>query len=320
MNQNTYGTPYGGSMQSQPMGMPYNYGQSQPMGMPYGVQSQSMPVYNSQPVKQPEYTNPLGATKIKELLQKGNGAPKLVLTEDDYTEAICTHRYNGHIEANEMNDGTGRYKCKICGAEFVPVEEATQEDVRQATENLMNILHTAKLAWLDVPDKTCTEFFQALAIVKKTPELFKIAMNNYAKYNGYQIQSQSSNVSGFGIFNQILGPQSTQPYYGNNQVQPYGQSYNQPVLYNTGYAQPMPIQGYGQDQALQMKDQDYYNNQAAQQMQQAATGISNGFGFTVPNIVSPAVQSQQGASVQPQNNTSPSDQQNGVNVNKQLHI
>lgn len=288
MNQNYCGNAY--AQQPAPaMGYPY-----------YGMQQQSMPVYNQQPMKQPEYTNPLGAARIKELLEKGNGGPKIALTEDDYIKAVCTHRYNGRLELVDMGDG--KMRCKICGAEFTPVDEASLDDVKAATTNLMNILHTAKVAWLDVPDKVASEFFQALAVIEKTPDLFKIAMSNFQQYNGYNIQNTNMPVNGFGIMNQILGPQV--PYaapYGQPQ-QPYGQ----------------PQQPYAQAPYAPQID-PYGNpiyggfNPAASQMQATAPGVSNGFGYNAPQAV------DQG-SIQTPQAAAPQAQPKAETVNKTLHV
>jgi len=272
MNQNNYYS-YGAPA--------YNF----PFGG-YGAQPQAMPMYNTQPMKQPEYTNPLGAAKIKELLEKGNGGPKIALTEEDFYEAICTHRFNNHLEVIEIGDG--KLKCKICGAEFTPVENADIEDVKRATENLLNILHTAKLAWLDVPDKVATEFFQAMAVVKKTPELFKIAMSNFAQYTGYQVQNVNYPINGFGLMNQILGPQ---PY--------------------TGYVAP-----YAQPQSFQQQPVAPYGfNAAAQQMQAAAPGISNGFGYNAPQPLQEVAPPQQ-----PKQDTAQAPANNGETVTTKLHV
>lgn len=275
MNQNYY-APYG---QQPNMGYPY-----------YGMQQQAMPVYNTQPMKQPEYTNPLGAAKIKELLEKGNGGPKIAITDEDYIKAICTHRANGHVELVDMGDG--KMRCKICGAEFTPVDDASLEDVKAATENLMNILHTAKVAWLDVPDKVATEFFQGLAVIERTPDLFKIAMSNFQQYNGHNIQNTNMPINGFNIMNQILGPQI--PY-----AQPYAQ---QP------YGQPMP---YGQVDPYGAPVYGGYNPAAAQ-MQATAPGVSNGFGYNAPNQVDQQV-------VQNTQNGAAQAQTKGEVVNKTLH-
>lgn len=285
-NNNFYGTPYA---QQQPMGYPY-----------YGVQQQAMPVYNSQPVKQPEYTNPLGSAKIKELLSKGNGGPKIALTEEDYWKAICTHRYEGHLQLVDI--GEGKMRCKICGAEFTPVDEATIDDVKAATENLMNILHTAKVAWLDVPDKVASEFFQAIAVIDKTPELFKIAMANYNLYNGNSFQNTNTPVNGFGIMNQILGPQIPfNPYQQQQYQQPQQQyaPYQQPV-----YQGPQ-VDPYGNN---------INYNVAAQQMQTSAPGVTNGFGYNAPQAInSQAVQQPAPAPAAPA-------QAKGEVVNRALHV
>lgn len=283
MNQNSYyGTPY-----------------AQPMGYPnYGVQQQAMPMYAQQPTKQPEYTNPLGAEKIKELMEKGNGGPKIALTEEDYYEAVCTHRHNGHLELVETADG--KMRCKICGAEFIPTDNANLDDVKAATENLLNILHTAKVAWLDVPDKTAKEFFQAIAVIKKTPELFKIAMANFQQYNGYSIQNTNTPVNGFGVINQIFGGT---PY----PAQPYQQPYQQPVYQQAQY------DPYGQP-IQPMMGQPVYN-QAAQAMQAGAPGY-NPFGYA--NMQQP--ESQQAPVQQPQATQTQAAAQKGETVTKTLHV
>lgn len=270
----------------------FNYG-----AQPYGVQQQQMYGYNPQPVKQPGYTNPLGAAKIKELLSKGSGAAKIAITEEDFNEALCTHRFEGTIRTYDMQDGSGKVKCAICGAEFVPVEGAEIQDIQAATDTLVNILHTAKLAWLDMSDKTGKEFFQTIAIIKKTPELFKIAMRNFSEYdNSMNNYNTTYPISGFGVFNQILGPSMGQPQYQGYQPQ---QPYNN-QMYNTP-------QNYGQPV-----------NYAAQQMQSAAPG-SNGFGYyTEP------VQQQQQSGYQPQQQAqqqaAPAPAAKGETVSKQLHV
>lgn len=268
MNQGNFSTPYGA-----------------PMGL--GVQQQPMAMYNQQQTRQPEYTNPLGNKKIEELLRKGNSAKNLTISEEDYTEAICTHRFNGQIQLYDMQDEEGKHKCKICGAEFVVTDEANMKDVAKATDILMSILHTAKMAWLDMPDKTGTDFFQAIAIIKKTPELFKVAMDNFASHtnSNYNLQNMNNPVGGFNMYNQIMGP-GLQPQYQQQQY------------YDPNAQQQQQYYNQGMQQQPQFQQQQQYNpmpnnfNPAAQAMQASAPGMTNtGFGYyTDPNAAAGTAQ------------------------------
>lgn len=295
MNQN-YSTPFNGGVN--------------PMGL--GVQQQPMLMYNQQQMKQPEYTNPLGNAKIKELLEKGTGAPSISISEEDYTRAICTHRYNGQMRLYDMQDGSGKHKCEICGAEFQVTEEAEMKDVAQATDILVSILHTAKMAWLDMPDKTGSEFFQAIAVIEKTPELFKIAMGNYASHTNtnYNLQNTNNPIGGFNMYQQIMGP--------GMQPQPYN---------NMGYQQPQVPQYYDPNQQYQQQAQmynnpaagGYYNNSAANQMQAAAPGLTNpGLGYYTTGANNGGGQQQQNQQQQGSQQQAKEPSNKGEKVTKQL--
>ena len=244
--------PYAGNMYG------YNY------GMPaYGMAG---PVYN-QAVKMPEYTNPLGQQKIQELLKNGKGAPSIVITEDDYNQAICTHRNPANYAEQMLYPiGDGKVKCKICGAEFHLVQDPTQEDVQQCTDNMWDLLNAAKVMWLDVPNKVAAENFQILAVLGKAPQIFSIASNAFNKYGGDQaIAGQAGAPNGFAQLNMIMG--------GFNGYNPA--AYN-PAAYNPVMYQP-PMGG------MQVPPVDpTYNNPMAQQMLAAAPGMSNGFGVMNP--------------------------------------
>jgi hypothetical protein len=253
------------------------------------------PVMNyGQPVQMPKGTNPLGEATIKKLLAEGNGSPKLAVTQDDVNQAICTHRYNGATMAYPI-DG-GKVKCKICGAEFHIVDNASQEDIEKCAENLHDVMHTAKLMWYDVPEQTATELFQTLAVVDKVPDMFKIASNNFRKYGTNQVAYQSGPVGGFNMLNRIIGP--SMPAYGYYNQQPMGQPmYPQQPVYGqqpydpaTGMMVQQPM--YGQPMAPAYPQQAPYQTPQQAAMTANAPGmVNNGFGtYTDPNAMAQPVQ------------------------------
>jgi hypothetical protein len=281
-----------------------NYGGAQqPLGgYPFvAQQSQSMPM-NTANMRQPQWTNPLGAQRIKEKLESGSGAPKLAITAEEVEQALCTHRFNGQMMFYDINDGTGKVRCKICGEEFIPVDNADIKDVEEATQSLLNVLNTTKIAWLDVPDKVAQEYFQIIAIIKKVPKLYEIAMGNFSQYNNYQLPNMSGQVNGFNSLYQLLGPQM--PMMQQQMQQPmnnynYGMQYDQ--FGNPINAVP-PMNNY---------------NYAAQQMQSAAPGGSNPFIAGGASTMPPM---NQNVAQQQQSNQAQAPSGNGDQVTKQLHL
>lgn len=294
------------------------------MGMdPFAQQQfgmQPMIGYNFNQNQVPAYTNPLGTKRIEELLKNGNGAPKLQITQEDMDQAICTHRQGNQNMAYQLPNG--KYKCKICGAEFDLVEGASQEDIQLATDNLWNIMQTAKMMWLDVPDNIARENFQVLAVVKQVPLIMSIATDRFNKYLGYNPLQQNNQVNGFAMLNNIMGqgmpmmggmmPQ--QPMYAAPQNYPYGQGM---MNFGGNYGQPM------MQQPMQMQAAPLTPMQ--QQMVQDAPGmVNNGFGYQqAPAVnVQPNVQVQQTAQqpVDPAQNAQAPADNGGAQVTQQLHV
>ena len=223
-------------------------------------------------IKKPNYCNPLGEEKIKRLLANGNGLPKLTITEEDLDRAICTHRHNG--ESTLIQLPSGEVQCKICGARFNVIENASAEDIQQATQNLHDLLHTAKIMMVDAPESMIVENFQIISVVDKVPEIYAIAKSSYDKFVSTNPQLQQyggSQMNGANLWSQILGggfAMNQQPNYG----------YQQPAAnYGTvvGYAENgLPI--YGQPQA------------APNPAQAAMVAGSNGMGVTsAPQYTAP---------------------------------
>lgn len=129
---------------------------------------------NSVEIKKELYTNPLGPKKIEELLLKPKPENNSIsITEDDYIRSICTHRHNDHLEV--VSDGAGRFRCKICGAEFSTLDTITYNEVVALTNEMINLMNTIKLRWLGIPDKTAIELFQSMVVLEKVPEMFRFA-------------------------------------------------------------------------------------------------------------------------------------------------
>lgn len=244
----------------------------QPYGMPMG-QFNGVSYGQPQPIK---FTNPLGQAKINENLKNGKGLPNLNITQEDYEQAICTHRNpeTNQVTAYPMNDGSGKHKCSICGAEFHIIEDPNPEDIKVAADNMWDIGQTAKMLWLDGADNAIKQAFQILALIPKYPQLYTIAANTMQRYNGgFNIQNVNNPQNAAALVNQIFGgpmgmnmgmmgqpvPSSAQPMYN-----PMAQQ--NPMIQNPMMQQPMM-------------------NPAQQQMLSCAPGIgSNGFGYTVPGM------------------------------------
>ena len=229
-------------------------------------------------VKKPNYCNPLGDEKIKRLLSTGNGLPKLTITEEDLDKAICTHRYNG--ESKLIPLPTGEVQCEICGARFNVIEDATSDDIKQATQNLHDLLHTAKIMMVDAPESMIVENFQIISVVDKVPEIYAIAKSSYDNFiqtNPQLQQYGGSQMNGANLWSQIFsggfGMASAQPQLTYQQAAPQA---NLGTI--VGYTENgLPV--YGQPQV------------APNPAQAAMVAGSNGMGVTsAPQYVAPQTQ------------------------------
>lgn len=245
----------------------FNYGVNPAGGMTYG-QPMNIPANNLLPEE-----------TIKELLANGNGNPQIKFTIEDQRQALCCHRYNGQNMTYPLPNG--KVKCKICNAEFNLIEDATNEDIQKATDNIHDLMHTAKMLWLNVPQKMGTEFFSTLMAIDKIPVMFNIASDQFNRYMGTQplMQQAGYPVNGFGMFNQIIGGPNMMMYQSPQQqaqitgYDMYGNPiYGNPNMMYQNTQQPIPNTNVTMQQA---------------QMTSAAPGVSNGMGYTVPNLTAP---------------------------------
>lgn len=238
----------------------------------------------NQAAQAPKTMNWLSPEKIS-LLQKNLSQFKLSVTEEEMAKAQCNHYSNGVPTLEPDKDGSGGCTCTICGTHFNS-RDYSQEEVENATQNVLDILNTIKIMYLSIDPSAALEYFQIIAFIEKIPQLYTIATNDFKKYEGVNQFNPASNANPFNIFNMMtnpgLGMGMAQPMY-NPQAQMYGQPmYQQP---NAGYAQVNPQFNpmYGQPQAQGYQPQA--NGFAMNPMGAAAP--QQGFNTNMPNAANP---------------------------------
>ena len=277
--------------QQQPMMGGVNYGMPQ---VNYGMPAMGGVMYN-QNQQQVQMTNPLGA-RAGEMLKNGTGQPKLQITQEDYDQAICTHRYNNELQLLDL--GNNRVRCKICGAEFEVIDNVTKEDIEKCAENMTNLMHTAKTMWLNSSDQTTQEYFQIIPVIKQAPKIFSIAQDVYNKCMNVNPIQQNGITNGYAVLNNIVGP--------------YGMG--------MGMAPQYPMYGYGMPQQPMMNQQTpvqmqpmYQPTQMQSAMTAGAPGLVNtGFGYVQQPQQAPMV----GQAPAP----APEKKDETVVVTSQLHV
>lgn len=202
-------------------------------------------MYNNQP--QVKRTNPLTKEEISSLRTKTPFS--LAITQDDVYRGICFHVDENGNPAT-VTDPNGATTCTICGETWNSNELSTDE-VQAATENILSVLQTIKLMYLTFPEQAARDFYQIIPLLKKVPQLYKIAADNFRTFEGQTSNYYNGQPNPFTIFSQIAGGngfgnafqyQQTQPGYGQPVPNMYGQP--APAMYGQP-AQPMNPPMYG---------------------------------------------------------------------------
>lgn len=182
--------------------------------------------------QQAKMTQPLTKEEIAKL--KNNGNAKLVIDEIDLLKAKCTHKQNGQLTLQQNANGT--HTCTLCGETFnlVDVDPA---DVENITARMIDVLQSIKTFYLDMPVNYASEFFVMIPLLKNTPMLYKIALNQFSKYESGSVVNQANPMYGFGLLNTITSPMGMQPGFGMQPGMMMG------GMQQPGY--PMQPQGYG---------------------------------------------------------------------------
>ena len=227
----------------------YNYpnnNQAQMMGQMYG---------NRMPQNIP-FTQPLKEDQVKEL-QKNDKFFSLKVTQDDINRAICTHKYpnTNTFSVDVLPDG--EMVCKICGARMNP-DALTPEKVEKIVADYENLLQSCKLMYVNIPENVARQFFSMIPFVHKTPQLYKIATENYQRFApNANVTQDVYNANGtLNEFRQIVGGGFMNPGMGYG-APIYGQGYAYTPQYNQQYQGGMP---YGAAMNTPYQQPQYPNN------------------------------------------------------------
>ena len=199
--------------------------------------------------QQAKMTQPLTKEEIAKL--KNNGNAKLVIDEIDLLKAKCTHKQNGQLTLQQNANGT--HTCTLCGETFNLIDVDPAE-VEAITARMIDVLQSIKTFYLDMPVNYASEFFVMIPLLKNTPMLYRIALNQFSKYESGSVVNQSNPMYGFGLLNTITSPMGM-PGYGMqpgmmmNTMQPQGYGMQPGMMMNTMQPQPMmgamPTDMYG---------------------------------------------------------------------------
>ena len=186
-------------------GNPYGAPQYAPMGggSPSGTGYQ----YHGAPLQ--KHGNTLGNDEIQKLVKKEN-VFSLQITETEKLRAICNHRAADGMSDTLVEGPDGLCTCQICGYRFLPLDASMSslDQVEEATDNLLDILQTIKLIYIDMPELAAREYFQIIALIDKIPKLYELAIKDYAQHE--RVDPYAYNNRGMGalnLFNMLIGGQ-----------------------------------------------------------------------------------------------------------------
>ena len=214
--------------------------------------------YTQQQQVQPKMQNVLTPDEIKSL-RKTVDKFSLGLTQEEVLRGRCTHKDENGVETLKDN-GDGTVTCTICGYTFDPLQNCTEQEIQGMVDNIIDVLQTIKLLYIDIPTDAAREYFQIIPLITKIPKLFKIASDNFSRhenYNNYRFNGAPNTISVYNMLsNGTIGagfaPQYQQPFSQpmgapmnmGQPVAPFGQ---QPMGMSNGfggYGQPTQPVGY----------------------------------------------------------------------------
>lgn len=255
-----------------------NYGNGFGQNPQYGFNGGMVP---NQQQPSPNMQSWLSPEKLA-LLRKGVAKFNLSVSDEELARGQCNHMTNGHSALISDADGSGGYTCSVCGT-HMNVRMLSQEEVKNATDNILDVLNTIKITYLSLDPNTALEYFQIIPLIEKIPKLFEMAMNDFKRYDNSSAFVQNSNQNPFNLFNSLVGPgfggmntvymNQPQGYY-NQQPQQFQQyagqaQYNPTMNPMYGQYQQQPQQGFYQ-QPQQAPVQNPYQPQGYQPQAQTA--------------------------------------------------
>ena len=231
---------------------------------------------------QAKIMNVLTQDEIQRLMTQKNQF-SLMITEEDKLRAYCNHRLANGLGDALVEDEDGRCRCEICGYTFTPADiTTTKEEVQQAANYLVDFLQTIKMIYVDLDSSVIRDFFPIIPLINKIPELFDMAVKNYAKHeklnplNGLNGRNMSTAQMFAALTGMLNGNTGFQPNYQQSQ-----QYYNTGFGYQNPYQQPVygqpnigPSNGFGYAGASTYNPQtagfQYVPNQTVPTQPQAA--------------------------------------------------
>ena len=187
---------------------------------------------------QQKFNNVLTEDEIKSLIQKDKEF-SLSITQDEYLRGICNHRnQTGTSDALQYDSVTGEARCAICGYKFKPIEADTSLDsIKNSVADIIDILQTIKLMYIDLPPVAAKEFFQIIPMLEKVPMLFDYAAKNMTKHEANNWAFNNRNMGAMSMFNNLQNA-----FCGGMMGAPVQQPMN--VYAQPGAPAGMPTYGY----------------------------------------------------------------------------
>ena len=125
-------------------------------------------------------TNWLSPDKVARL-KKDNTQFSLSVSDEELLRGQCNH-YNSDRTSALVENPDGSYTCSICGDSF-NVHTGTTEDVKNAVQLVLDYMNTCKTSYLSLSPDAALTYFQIIPFLKKFPDLYDLAIKDYAKHN-----------------------------------------------------------------------------------------------------------------------------------------
>lgn len=227
--------------------------------------------WNPNPAQQTKQMNVLTADEIQTLMKQENKFT-LALTQTEKLKAACNHRRADGLGDSLVENPDGTVSCQICGYTFKPVDPATsgEDYLNAAVAEIVDILQTVKMLWIDVDPQVLREYSQVLPLIEKLPQLYQIAVKNYSNHENYNSWAYAGkNMSTLQMFSLLSG-------LLNNAGQPNQQQFQQ------ASPQGMPGYGYGQQPMYYQQPQQFQNPFGVPGYQPQAQGYAYQPGMAAP--------------------------------------
>ena len=101
------------------------------------------------------------------------------ITNREKFAAICAHIDENNCSALRPINHNGACKCRICGKEFDIKDSLSTAEVVRITKDMIDVLQTTKLLYIDMPSDTARNFYTIIALLEKVPGLYKISRENF---------------------------------------------------------------------------------------------------------------------------------------------